>query len=419
MGKRYACQKEVCENGIKSSGGIDMARYLIVGNGVAGTTAAEHIRKQDGQGSITMVTDEALLFYNRMKLSEYVAGDIQEEKLLMKQAQWYKEQKIELKLKTLVQGVDPSKKAVITQDNQRIAYDHLLIATGSRSFIPPIRGSDKEGVFALRSIRDARDIISWAKTIQEVVLIGGGLLGLEAGNALRKLGKKVMVVEFFPRLLPRQLDVAGAKRLQGIMESMGFAFRLGAKTQEIVGDEKMKAVLLEGGETLPAQMVIVSAGVRPNLDLAEILNLDHDKGIKVDERMRTNQPDVFAAGDVAEFKGIPYGIWTAAMEQGQIAGINMAGGEAFYKGTVMANTLKVVGIDLASAGDIDAENKLESKVASDEKTYKKIVIENNRIVGCIMLGDTKGFIKVTRMMGDKQDVSHIKDEILSDQMEKH
>jgi nitrite reductase (NADH) large subunit len=391
-----------------------MARYLIVGNGVAGTTAAEHIRKQDGQGSITMVTDEAVPFYWRLRLSEYVAGDLAEQNLVAKQEQWYKDQKIELKLKTRVQGVDPAKKAVVTQENQRITYDRLLIAAGSRSFIPPIRGSDKKGVFALRSIQDARDIISWSRGIQDVVLIGGGLLGLEAGNALRKLGKKVMVVEYFPRLLPRQLDVAGAKRLQAIMEGMGFAFRLGVKKQEVVGDEKLKAVLLEGGETLPAQMVIVSAGVRPNLDLAKGLNLDHDKGIKVDERMRSNQPDVFAAGDVAEFKGIPYGIWIAAMEQGQVAGINMAGGEALYKGTVMANTLKVVGIDLASAGDIDAENKLESRVASDEKTYKKVVVENNRIVGCIMLGDTKGFSKVTRMMGDKQDVSQIKDNILSD-----
>jgi nitrite reductase (NADH) large subunit len=275
-----------------------------------------------------------------------------------------------------------------------------------------MKGSDKKGVFSLRSIHDAEDIMDWAKGIQSVVLIGGGLLGLEAGNALRKLGKKVMVVEFFPRLLPRQLDVDGAKRLQTMMEGMGFSFRLGAKTQEIAGGEKVKTVVLEGGEELPAEMVIVSAGVRPNLELAKELNLEYDKGIKVDERMKTNQPDIYAAGDVTEFKGIPYGIWTAAMEQGQIAGINMAGGDGVYKGTVMANTLKVVGIDLASAGNIDAENKLESKVVTDKKVYKKMVIENNQIVGCIMLGDTKGFTKITKMMAEKQDVSQMKEKIL-------
>jgi nitrite reductase (NADH) large subunit len=396
-----------------------MTRYLIVGNGVAGTTAAEHIRKQDGQGSITMVTDEAFPFYWRVRLIEYVAGDITEQNLVARKDEWYKERNIELKLETRVRDVDRAKKEAIFDDGQRTAYDRLLIAAGSHSFIPPIKGSDKKGVFALRSIQDARDIVSWAKGIQDVVLIGGGLLGLEAGNSLRKLGKKVMVVEFFPRLLPRQLDVAGAKRLQAIMEGMGFAFRLGAKTREIAGEDKVEAVLLEGGETLPGRMVVVSAGVRPNLDLAKALSLDHDKGIKVDERMKTNQPDIFAAGDVAEFQGIPYGIWPAAMEQGRVAGINMAGGEVLYKGTVMANTLKVVGIDLASAGNIDVENKLESRVVSDDKAYKKIVIENNRIAGCIMLGETKGFNRITKMMADQQDVSGIKDKILSDQTKKH
>ena len=390
-----------------------MAHYLIIGNGIAGTTAAEHIRKHDDKGSITILADEGLAFYNRMKLNEFISGEVLEEKLIMKKEEWYKEQRIDLKLNTRIEGAEPGEKVVITKDNKKLPYDRLLIAAGSHSFIPPMKGADKPGVFALRSVQDARDIQTWAKGIQEVVLIGGGLLGLEAGNALRKLGKRVMVVEFFPRLLPRQLDVDGAKRLQAMMEVMGFSFRLGAKTQELMGDGKVKGVLLEGGEKLPAEMVVVSAGVRPNLEMAKALNLKHDKGIMVDERMKTSLPDVFAAGDVAEFKGIPYGIWIAAMEQGQIAGANMGGGDAVYRGTVMANTLKVVGIDLASAGDIDVENKLESRIITDEKTYKKLVFKENQVVGCILLGDTKGFPKITKMMADKQDVSQIKDTILS------
>lgn len=391
-----------------------MSNYVIIGNGVAGTTAAENIRKLDKEGKMTMVTEESTPFYYRMRLPEFISGDLAEDKLIAKSDQWYKDQAIDLKLNTRIQGVAPGKKAVVTQSNQEIPYDRLLVATGSRSFIPPIKGADRKGVFALRSIQDARDIIAWAKKIQKVVLIGGGLLGLEAGNALRKLGKKVMVVEFFPRLLPRQLDVAGGGRLQKVMEGMGFSFRLGAKTQEIQGEERVTGVLLEGGELLPAEMVIVSAGVRPALELARALNLDHDKGVKVDEQMRTNQPGIYAAGDVAEFKGIPYGIWTAATEQGQIAGTNMGGGNALYKGTVMANSLKVVGIDLASAGNIDAENKLESKVLTDERVYKKIVLENDLISGCIMLGDTKGFTKITKMMSEKQNVAKIKDKLFSE-----
>ncbi len=391
-----------------------MADYLIIGNGVAGTTAAENIRKQDKEGNVIIVTDEDLPFYWRIQLNEYISGDITEEKLLAKKKDWYRDQNIELKLKTRIVGADAQKKAVVTEDKEEFAYDRLLIATGSHSFIPPIKGSEKKGVFALRDVRDARDISLFAKSVDQVILIGGGLLGLEAGNALRKLGKKIMVVEFFPRLLPRQLDVDGAARLQKIMEGMGFSFRLGAKTQEITGDDKANGALLEGGETLPGQMVVISAGVRPNLELAEPLGLKTDKGVVVDERLRTNQPDIYAAGDVAEFRGMPYGIWPAAMEQGKIAGINMAGGEATYNGTTMANTLKVVGVDLASAGNIDAENEFESKVVTDEDQYKKIVLENNQIIGCIMLGDTKGFHEITKMMSEKRDVSGIKDQILSE-----
>ncbi|MGD9320787.1 MAG: FAD-dependent oxidoreductase [Desulfobacteraceae bacterium] len=390
-----------------------MANYLIIGNGVAGTTAAENIRKQDREGNITIVTDEDLPFYWRIQLNEYISGDITEEQLLAKKEDWYRDQNIALKLKTRIVGADAQKKVVVTEDKEELAYDSLLIATGSHSFIPPIKGSEKKGVFSLRDVQDARDISQFAKSAEQVILIGGGLLGLEAGNALRKLGKKIMVVEFFPRLLPRQLDVDGAARLQKIMEGMGFSFRLGAKTQEVTGEDQASGALLEGGETLSGQMIVISAGVRANLELAEPLGLKTDKGVVVDERLQTNQPDIYAAGDVAEFRGMPYGIWPAAMEQGKIAGANMAGGEATYNGTTMANTLKVVGVDLASAGNIDAENEFESKVSTDEDVYKKIVLENNQIIGCIMLGDTKGFNEITKMMSEKRDVSQIKDQILS------
>lgn len=205
----------------------------------------------------------------------------------------------------------------------------------------------------------------------------------------------------------------GAKRLQGIMEEMGFSFRLGAKTEAITGGDQAGGVLLEDGETLSSEMVIISAGVRPNMELAKNLGLDHDKGIKVDEHLQTNRADIYAAGDVAEFEGMPYGIWPAAMEQGKIAGNNMAERDMVYEGTVMANTLKVVGVDLASAGNIDAENEFESQVFTDENIYKKIVIENDKITGCIMLGDTKGFSIMTKAISERVDVSKIKNQILS------
>lgn len=390
-----------------------MKNYLIVGNGVAGTTAAEHIRKQDKEGKVSILTDENFPFYWRIRLNEYLAGDIAEDSLLAKNQQWYEDQRIDLRLGTRVVGAELDEKVLLAEDNQRFSYDALMIATGSHSFIPPIKGADMKGVFALRSIQDVHDISAWAAGIENVVLIGGGLLGLEAGNALRKMGKYVTVVEFFPRLLPRQLDVDGAKILQAIMEKMGFSFRLGAKTQKVAGNGHVSSVLLEGGEELRADMVVISAGVRPNMELAAPLQLEHDKGIKVDEHLRTNQPDIYAAGDVAEFKGMPYGIWPAAMEQGKIAGTNMAGGNMVYSGTTMANTLKVVGVDLASAGNIDAENELETRVVTGEGIYRKAVFENNQIVGCIMLGDTRAFNKVTKLMSEKADISKVRDQILS------
>lgn len=389
-----------------------MKKYVIVGNGAAGTTAAEIIRKHDGNGSITVLTDEDTPFYYRIRLNELISGDVSEKDLIARKREWYEKERIDLRTSTRVTNADPDNKVIISKDEQHFPYDALLIATGSHSFVPPISGVDKKGVFTLRSIQDAREICAWAKSAREIVLIGGGLLGLESGNALRKLGKDITIVEFFPRLLPRQLDADGAKRLQELMEGMGFTFRLGARTREIAGQAKVSEVRLEGGERLPADMVVISAGVRPNLELAESLALEQDKGIKVDDHMRTNRPNVFAAGDVAEFNGIPYGIWPAAMEQGKVAGTNMAGGDETYSGTTMSTTLKVVGIDLASAGNIDAENQYESRVVTDDRVYKKIVLDDNRVIGCIMLGDTKAFSRVTKMMTEGRDVSSLKDEDL-------
>jgi nitrite reductase (NADH) large subunit len=391
-----------------------MSDYLIIGNGVAGTTAAENIRKNDRKGEITIVTDEDTPFYYRLRLNEYIGGDIPEQGLTAKKDDWYGREGIKLMLKTRITDADPAEKSVITEAGKKLSYEHLLIAAGSHSFIPPFKGAEKRGVFSLRNIQDARDIIKQAGEIDKLVIIGGGLLGLETGNAFRKLDKKVTVMEFASRLLPRQLDPDGSKRLEAIMEGMGFSFRLGASTKEITGKEMVDGVRLESGETLSSPMTIISAGVRPNMELAQPLGLDYDKGIKVDERLRTNRADIYAAGDVAEFNGISYGIWPAAMEQGKIAGINMAGGDMVYEGTVMANVLKVAGIDLASAGEIDPEDKRESRIFSNRDIYKKIVLENNQIIGCIMLGDTKGFTKITAAMSSKKDISGIKDRILSE-----
>lgn len=282
-----------------------------------------------------------------------------------------------------------------------------MLATGSHSFIPPIQGVYQKGVFTLRTVDDARRIIACCETAEKVLLIGGGLLGLEAGNALRKRGKQVTVVEFFPRLLPRQLDERGAGRLRRLMEDMGLSFRIGVTTKEIAGTGSVENVILQDDAAIPADMVIVSAGVRPNLEPARWLGLKCNSGIIVDSTLRTSRPEVFAAGDTTEFEGMIYGIWPAAMQQGKAAGANMAGGSLSYKGTTMANKLKVVGIDLAAAGEIDVENRHENKITETDSVYRKLVIDDNRLIGCIMLGDTSDFASMTKAITEKKDISQV------------
>ncbi|RPI75791.1 MAG: NAD(P)/FAD-dependent oxidoreductase, partial [Desulfobacteraceae bacterium] len=215
-----------------------MQKYLIIGNGVAGTTAAEQIRKQDPNGSITILSDEDLPFYYRLRLNEYLSDDLAENALIAKPTTWYRQHNIELKLNTRVIGGNPANRVIESQDRQTFSYDRLLLASGSRSFMPPIKGADKPGVFALRSIQDARRIKEFAQQANNIVIIGGGLLGLEAGNALRKIGKKVTLVETFGRLLPRQLDEFGGQRLLTLLKEMGFDFRLAAKTKEIQSSDR-------------------------------------------------------------------------------------------------------------------------------------------------------------------------------------
>jgi nitrite reductase (NADH) large subunit len=207
-------------------------------------------------------------------------------------------------------------------------------------------------------------------------------------------------------------DAAGAPDAEAPI--MGFSFELGTGTKEIKGQGTAEGLLLDNGKNLTAEMIIISAGVRPNMELVEPLGLEYDKGILVDEYMKTNRTDIYAAGDGIQFKEFLYGIWPASMEHGKIAGINMAGGDTQYQGTAMSNTLKVAGINLASAGNIDVDNVFESKMVSDDNTYKKIVFDNDTIIGCIMLGDKKGFNKITKLISEKTDVSGIRDMILSD-----
>ncbi|MDI6744391.1 MAG: FAD-dependent oxidoreductase [Thermodesulfovibrionales bacterium] len=394
-------------------------KYIIIGNGAAGTTAAVNIRKIDAGGEIIILSDEAYPFYSRIRLMEFISGDVDESGIVIYKDAWYKKNNIKLLLNAPVSEIDKNKKEVITHSGHTLKYDTLLIAAGGLSFVPPIPGSDKKGVFTLRTLKDAIEIKKYAEQSKRVVLIGGGVLGLEVGNSLRKTGHSVFVVEFFPGLLPKQMDMEGAEILKAQMEKMGFAFFLGSKTREITGDDKVKSVILTDGTIIDCDMVIISAGVKPNTELAERLEIKCNKGVIVNERLETEIKDIYAAGDIAEYKGTCYGIWPAAEEQGKIAGINMAGGSATYTGTVPSNILKIAGINLISAGDIDPDKKLEAIVQKDSGNfiYRKLVIKDNCIAGCILYGNIDDWKKVKNAMNERKDISALKTDLKKWNME--
>ena len=375
-----------------------MKRYLIIGNGVAGTTAAQSIRELDKEGAVTIVSEEKVPFYSRIKLPDYVAGSQGVDDIIIRKDKWYKDQDVELKLDVAIDDIDPELKVAVDRNGHSYPYDTLLLATGSYSFIPPIEGSGTGNVFALKTVADADRIIQASSGVKNATVIGGGLLGLEAGNALLKRGITVSVVEFFDRLLPRQLDTEGAALLQKMMEDMGFVFYLGAKTEKILGDPKVQGVQLDSGTVIDSDLVLFSTGVRSRLELAEKLGIETDKSIVVNPSMETSGKGIYAAGDAVQVEGMNFCIWPEAQEQGRVAGINMAGGKESFKRIVPSNRLKVAGINLASAGDIDQENRLEHEKEKDETVYKKIVKKDGAVVGCIMLGNTDGFSDIVKTM---------------------
>jgi len=393
-----------------------MKRYLIIGNGVAGARAAVRIRERESGGEIHVFTGEAYPFYYRVRFPELVAGEVTIKEITIHTKEFYQGKNISLHLEEPIVEVRPEKREAISRQEKTYSYDLLLMATGGNAFVPPIQGNEKKGVFTLRTMRDAIEMNAYSEKISQAILIGGGLVGLETGGALLRRGIKVAVIEHNPRILPRQMDSEGAQVLQAKMESMGFSFFLNGQSEEILGKEEVEGVRLKDGRIVEGQMAIISAGVRPNIELAKKTGLEMKNGILVNDRLETKTKDIFAAGDVAEHRGRVYGVWPAAQKQGEIAGVNMAGGNESYEGTVVSNTLKVVGIDLTSIGEIDAEGKFECVVRSDREkcSYCKVTFKEDKIVGCILLGETGGRAELLNAIEKEADIKDLKSSILKE-----
>jgi nitrite reductase (NADH) large subunit len=376
-------------------------KYVVIGGGIAGISAAEAIRKQDPEAKIRLFSREKLAPYSRMALTRYMAGEVDREKLPLHPRDWYLEKQVALEVDQPVVRIDPSKQELHLQDGRVIQYDKLVLATGADPFVPPFPGKDLESVIAVRTLEDADFVLDCCKQPIDVVCIGGGLLGLELAGAIAQGGARVTVIETFDWLLPRQLDPQGGKLLQSKIEAMGMQVVSGGKTKTILGDEKghARGVQLEDGRELPAQLVLVSTGVRPNLDLAKTAGLAINKGILVDDRMASNDPLIFAAGDNTEHKGVLYGLWLPAKTQGSVAGTNAAGGDARFEGMAPSAMLKVLGIDLFSIGKISGDGQGEKVLQREQSgNYCSYILQEGKLLGAILLGDAKLSGKVKKAM---------------------
>ena len=383
----------------------NIKKYVIVGNGVAGMTAAEEIRKIDKDSEIKLLCEEEYLTYYRVKLSHFISKDFQPQDLLVHNQDWYKSKNIDVALGAKVKSIRVADSLVVLENGDTIPYDKLLLSNGGSPFIPPVMGSHKEGVLALRTLNDLVKIQSYLRNCNEVTVVGGGLLGLEAAWALRERGLKVHVVEYFSYLLPRQLDEDLAGYVKDRLEKMGLTIHLSAASHEILGEHKVHSLELKDGRMVHSDMILFSTGVKPNLDIVQETGLTVNKGIVVDHKMKTSIDNIYAAGDVAEYNGVVMGLWSTASEQGKIAGKNMTGNQEVYSPSQPATLLSIGDLSLFSAGEI--KSNYETLCHREGQVFYKLFIEGGKLIGAVLIGDIKKMGGVKKAVTERKDLSDL------------
>jgi nitrite reductase (NADH) large subunit len=393
-----------------------MRRYAIVGCGVAGITAAQTLRRSDPAAAITLLGDEPHPYYFRPKLWEFLAGQAEPSALYYRPLDWATAQKIDHRMNAAVDRIQPAEHSVALASGEAIAYDRLLLATGSRGCIPDVPGTGLAGVFVLRTLADAAALRAKAAGSRRAVVVGGGLLGLEAARALSLLHLDVTVAEIVPHLLPRQMDAEGARFLQANLESQGLTILTGVRTIAVEGESSAAGIRLEDGRRIPADIVLFSAGVLPRIELARAAGLAANRGIAADARLQTSAPDVFAAGDAAEIDGRTYGLIPPAIEQARAAARNMSGaGTVEYRGTLPAAGLKLLGMDLTSLGEATAEDPaltVRRFFHEADCVYKKIVLRDGVVVGAILLNDAASVAPIRQLISSGRRVADGQDRLL-------
>ncbi len=396
---------------------LPVMRVIAIGNGLAGTIFSKTLKEMDKDIEIDIFSDEKYSYYPKPNLIRFLSGDIPFESLSAFPKQWYEDQNIDLHLAEAAVRIHSSEKQVELKNGTKENYDILFLSNGASAFVPPIKGVEKPGVFTLRTIDDALGMIEFLKQGQRVTVIGGGILGLEIARALKSRGAELNVIEFFPYLLGRQLDAQGGAFLKEQIERMGIKVFLDVSTEEIFGEKDIKGVRLKNGREIVADMVVIAAGVRPNIAIAKQAGLETKKGILVNDFLQTSQPEVFAAGDNAEHRGQVYGIIPASFEQAKIAAQSVVGQREKYEGTVPSNTLKVVGLDVTSVGSVNPEKKAHEEIRKENREkglYKKIVLQDGALVGAIWMGTRKGVNEITRLVTQRKNIDKWKEAIVEE-----
>ncbi|MCB1916122.1 MAG: nitrite reductase large subunit NirB, partial [Rhodocyclaceae bacterium] len=393
-------------------------KLVMVGNGMAGMRTLEELLKLSPDlYEVTVFGAEPHPNYNRILLSPVLAGEMTIQDIILNDRQWYIDNGIELHLGNRIARIDRRARKVIAEDGTEREYDRLLLATGSNPFILPIPGKDLPGVIGYRDIADTDAMIAAAAEHKHAVVIGAGLLGLEAANGLKLRGMDVTVVHIGDWIMERQLDKTAADMLQKSLEDKGLKFILPAHTAELVAGEsgRVAGVKFKDGSTIPADLVVMAAGIRPNTGLAESAGLHCERGIVVNDTMQTFDPRIYAVGECASHRGIAYGLVAPLFEQAKVCANHLAMfGIGLYRGSVTSTKLKVTGIDVFSAGDFSGGEGTEDIVLHDPGAgvYKRVVLKNDAIVGAVMYGDTKDGAWYFQMLKDRQNVAEIRDHLL-------
>ncbi|MGY1807862.1 nitrite reductase large subunit NirB [Blastococcus sp. SYSU D00669] len=385
------------------------ARLVVVGNGMAGARLVEEVLERGGgeQFRITVFGDEPHGCYNRIMLSPVLAGEEHEDAIVLNTHEWYADNGVELRAGVRVERIDTAAKQVLADDGTVTPYDHLVLATGSYSFIPPVEGAHRAdgsllpGVFGFRTIDDTRAMMAAARTHRRAVVVGGGLLGLEAARALQTHGMAVDLVDAAPHLMSAQCDADAGAIIRAGVEALGITVHLSTLTGEVVGPDRVRGVVLSDGRQLQADMLVVAAGIRPHTDVAVLSGLEVERGIVVDDQLRTDDPDVYAIGECAQHRGTVYGLVAPAWEHAKVLADVLTGTDptAEYHGSRLATKLKVAGVDVATMGVKAPElPDDETLVISEPKrgVHCSVVIRDDRLVGATLIGDTRKVAYLTQ-----------------------